>query len=150
MEKLNFLKTISFSRTYSVLTNAILSLSLVFILLGILGNPLAQTAAGMLIVLGICLLFGQILLTLNMVNKSDKLGWILVRFSYVTLFVMILGMLSIAVGTFIASFYVLGGASIQTMTLFSTIGLTSWTCFGICFSGICYHSLSLDGVWNIH
>lgn len=149
MERLNFLKTTAFARTYSVLANAILSLSLVFNLLGILGSLLAQTDAGILIVLGAGLLFGQILLALNLVNKSDKLGWILIRFSYVTLFVMILGMLSIAGGTLIASFYLLGGSSIQAMTLFSSLGLTSWTIFGICFTGICYHTLKMEDVWNI-
>ncbi len=149
MERLSFLKTFAFTRTYSVLANVILSLSLVFNLIGILGSPLAQADAGMLVALGAGLLFGQILLALNLVNKRDKLGWILVRFSYVTLFVMILGMLSITVGTLVVSFYVLGGSSTQAMMLFSSLGLNSWTIFGICFTGICFHTLTIDSVWNV-
>lgn len=149
MENLAVLKTKTFSRYYSVMTNAVLSLSLVFSILGILGNLTIQNIAEILIVLGAGLLFGQILLALNLVNKSDKIGWILIRFSYVTLFVMILGMLSIAGGTLIASFYLLGGSSIQAMTLFSSLGLISWTIFGICFTGICYHTLKMEDVWNI-
>ena len=149
MEKLYILKTISFTRTYIAITNAVLSLSLVFNLLGILGNPMIKAGAGILVVLGCGLLFGQILLTLNMVKKNDRIGWILIRFSYVTIFVMILGMLSIAVGIVVASFFLLGSSSIQAMTLFSLVGLTSWTCFGICFTGVCFHTLLIDGVWNI-
>lgn len=130
------------------MTNAVLSLSLVFSLLGILGNLAIQNIAGVLVVLGIGLLFGQILFVLNLVNKSDTIGWILVRFSYVTLFVVILGMLSITGGTVIASFYLVGGNSLQATVLFSSVGLTSLTCFGICFSGICYHTLPLEDVWK--
>lgn len=149
MEKLAFLRTKSFSRYYSGITNAVLSLSLVFSLLGILGNLAIQNIAGILVVLGVGFLFGQILLVLNLVNKSDKIGWILVRFSYVTLFVVILGMLGITGGTVIASFYLLGGNSLQATVLLSSVGLTSLTCFGICLAGICYHTLSIDEVWNV-
>ena len=148
MENVAFLRTKIFSRYYSILTNAVLSLSLVFSLLGILGNLAIQNIAGILVVLGVGFLFGQILLVLNMVDKSDKMGWILIRFSYVTLCVVILGMLSIVGGIVIASFYLLGGASLQATVLFSTIGLTSLTSFGICLSGICYHTLSIENVWK--
>ena len=129
------------------MTNAVLSLSIVFGLLGILGNLLFQSIAGFVVVLGVVLLFGQILLVLNNVNKSDRVGWILVRFAYMTMFVMILGMLSITVGTLIASFYLLGGNSLQAAILLSSIGLTSLASFGICFSGLCYHTHSIENVW---
>ncbi|MBE0526159.1 hypothetical protein E4H12_12330 [Candidatus Thorarchaeota archaeon] len=147
MENLAFLKTKTFSRYYSIMTNAVLSLSIVFGLLGILGNLLFQSIAGFVVVLGVVLLFGQILLVLNNVNKSDRVGWILVRFAYMTMFVMILGMLSITVGTLIASFYLLGGNSLQAAILLSSIGLTSLASFGICFSGLCYHTHSIENVW---
>lgn len=147
MENLAFLKTKTFSRYYSIMTNAVLSLNIIFSLLGILGNLLFQSITGFLVVLGVGLLFGQILLVLNNINKSDRVGWILVRFAYMTMFVMILGMLSITVGTLIASFYLLGGNSLQAAILFSSIGLTSFASFGICFSGLCYHSRSIEDVW---
>ena len=149
MENLDFLRTKTFSRYYSVITNAVLSLSLVFSLLGFLGNLAIQNIAGITVVLGVVLLFGQILLVLNLVNKNDKVGWILVRFSYVTLFVIILGMLSMVGGTLIASFYLLGGNSLQATVLFSSVGLTSFTCFGIGLSGISYHTLTIEKVWNV-
>lgn len=148
MENLAFLKTKTFSSYYSITTSAILSLSIIFSLFGILGNLLVQNIAGFLIVLGVVLLFGQILLVLNNVNKGDKVGRILFRFAYVTLFVMILGMLSITGGTLIASFYLAGGNSLQAAVLFSSIGMTSLTCFGIGLSGICYHTHSIENVWN--
>ena len=149
MQNLAFLKTKTFSRYYSITTNAVLVLSLVFNLLGILGNLAIQNIAGILVVLGIGLLLGQILLVLNLVNKSDKMGWILVRFAYGTLFVVILSLLSIVGGNVVASFYLLGGNSLQATVLFSTVGLTSLTSFGICLSGVCFHTLSIDNVWNI-
>ena len=149
MENVTFLRTKTFSRYYSIMTNAVLSLSLIFSMLGILGNLAIQNIAGILVVLGIGFLLGQILLVLNLVNKSDRIGWILVRFSYVTLFVAILGMLSIAGATTIASFYLIGGNSLQAAILISSIGLTISTGFGICLSGICYHTLSVENVWNL-
>lgn len=130
------------------MTNAVLVLSIVFNLLGILGNLAIQNIAGILVVLGVGLLLGQILLVLNLVNKSDKMGWILVRFAYGTLFVVILSLLSIVGGNVVASFYLLGGSSLQATVLFSTVGLTSLTSFGICLSGMCFHTLSIDDVWN--
>ena len=148
MENISFLRTKKFSRIFSAITNAVLSLSLVFGLLGILGNLVVQNIAGILVVLGIGLLFAQILIVLHQVNKGTKIGWILVRFAYVTLFVMILGMLAITGGTLIASFYVVGGNSLQSAVLFSSLGITSSTGFGICLSAVCYHTLSIEDVWN--
>ena len=148
LENLAYLKTKKFSKYYSITTNAMLSLSIVFNLLGVLGNLLIQNIAGFLIVVGIVLLVGQILLVLNRVNRSDKVGWILIRLTYVTMFLMMLGMLSITGGQLIASFYLLGGNSLQTNILFSSIGMTSLACFGICLSGICYHTHSIENVWN--
>ncbi|MHA1863510.1 MAG: hypothetical protein ACTSWA_07055 [Candidatus Thorarchaeota archaeon] len=148
MENLAFLKNRTFSKYYSITTNAILSLSIVFNFLGVLGNLLIKNIAGFLIVLGIVLLVGQILLVLNHVNRSDKIGWYLIRLAYVTMFVMMLGMLSITVGQLVASFYILGGNSLQANLLFSSTGMTSLACFGICLSGICYHTHSVENVWN--
>ena len=147
MENLAFLKTKTFSRYYSITTGAILSLSIVFGFLGILGNLLIQSIYGFLVVFSVVLLVGQILLVLNFVNRSNKNGWYLIRLAYVTMFVMMLGMLSITGGQLIASFYILGGNSLQANLLFSSIGMTSLACFGICLSGICYHTHSIEDVW---
>lgn len=148
MENVAFLKTKTFSKYYSITTNAVLSLSIVFNLLGILGDLLIQNIAGFLIVLGIVLLIGQFLLVLNHVNRSDKIGWYLIRLAYVTMFVMMLAMLSVTGGQLIASFYLLGGNSLQANLMFSSIGMTSLASFGICLSGICYHTHSIENVWN--
>jgi len=148
LENLAFVKIKTFSKYYSITTNAVLSLSIVFNLLGVLGDMLIQNIAGFLIVLGMILLVGQFLLVLNQANRSDKIGWYLIRLTYVTMFVMMLGMLAITGGQLIASFYLLGGLSLQTNLLFSSIGMTSFACFGICLSGICYHTHSMDNVWN--
>ncbi|TFG30101.1 hypothetical protein EU528_08765 [Candidatus Thorarchaeota archaeon] len=147
MENIAFLKTKIFSRYYNITTNTVLSLSIVFSLLGVAGDLLTQSIAGFLIVLGVIILVGQILLVLNSVNKNDKVGWIIVRFAYVTMFVLILGMVLITTGALIASFFIVGGNSHQAAILFSSVGITSLASFGICFSGICYHTHSLENVW---
>ena len=148
MEKLAFLRTKTFSKYYSSTTITALSLSILFNFLGIAGELLTQNIAGFLIVLGIALLVGQILLVLNKVNKSEKIGWYLVRLAYMTMFVMMLGMLAITMGQLTASFYIVGANSLQANILFSSIGMTSLSCFGICLSGICYHTHSIENVWN--
>jgi hypothetical protein len=149
LENIAFLKSRTFSKYYSIITNAVLSLSILFNVLGIGGDLLTQDIAGFLIVLGIALLVGQILLVLNLVNRSDKIGWYLIRLAYVTLFVMMLGMLSITAGQLTSSFYILGGNSLEGNILLSSIGTTSLACFGICLSGICYHTHSFDNVWIV-
>ena len=149
MENLAFLRSKIFSKYYIIMTNVALSLSLVFNVLGILGNVVIQLIAGTLVILGAGFLFGTLLDGRELGERLDKIGWILIRFSYVTLFVMILGMLSIAGGSAIASFYLLGDASLQATVLLSSVGLTSFACFGICYSAICYHTLSLELVWNV-
>ena len=148
MENLDFLRTKTFSKYYSIATNAILSLCIVFNILSTAGDLLTQSITGVLIVLGIILLIGQILLVLNQVNKSEKIGWYLIRLAYVTMFVMMLGMLGITAGQLLASFYILGEKSIQANLIISSIGVTSLASFGICLSGICYHTHSLEHVWN--
>lgn len=148
MENLAFLKTKTFYKFYSLTTNAVLSLSFVFNLLGILGDLLVQNIAGFLIVLGTVLLIGQILLVLINVNRKDKVGAYLIRLAYVTMFVMIFCMLAITVGQLVASFYLFGGDSLQANLLFSSVGLTSLACFGICLTGICYHTQSWESIWN--
>ena len=147
MENLVFLKTKTFSKYYSVVTNAILSLTVVFNLLGILGNILIQTIAGLLIVIGVIILIGQMLLILNRANRKNKIGWYLIRLTYVTMFVMMLTMLGITAGQLVASFYILGGNSIQASLVLSSVGITSFACFGISLSGLCYHIHSMDNVW---
>ncbi|MGY5878728.1 MAG: hypothetical protein RTV31_00700 [Candidatus Thorarchaeota archaeon] len=149
MENLSFLKTKTFSKYYSVTTNAVLSLSIVFNVVAVAGELMIKNIAGVMLVLGIMLLFGQILLVLNQANRHDKIGWYIIRLTYVTMFVMMLGMLTITAGQLVASFYILGANSSLASLQFSSIGITSLSCFGICLSGICYHTHSMENVWNI-
>ena len=148
LEKLTFLETKTFSKYYSVTTNATLRLSIIFNFISIAGELLAQNIAGILMVLGVVLLVGQILLVLNHANRSDKIGSYIIQLTYVTMVVMMLGMLAITAGQLVASFYILGGNSLQANLLFSAIGMTSLACFGICLSGICYHTHSWESIWN--
>ena len=148
MEKLEFLKTKTFSKYYSITTNAVLSLSIFFNVVAIAGELLMKNIAGAIIVLGIVLLFGQIVLVLNQVNRHDKIGWYIIRLTYVTVFVMMLGMLAITAGQLVASFYILGANSSLANLQFSSMGMTSLACFGICLSAMCYHTHSVENVWN--
>ena len=60
-----------------------------------------------------------------------------------------LGMLAITAGQLVTSFYILGANSSLASLQFSTIGMTSLACFGICLSGVCYHTHSIENVWKI-
>ena len=121
MERLAFLQTKTFSRYYSLTTFAMLGLSIVFNFLGIMGDAVIQNIAGFLIVFGIVLLVGQILLVLNHADKTNKIGWYVLRLGYVTMFVLMLDMLLLISGQFIASFYLIGENSLNANLLFSSI-----------------------------
>jgi hypothetical protein len=115
----------------------------------VLGILLIQDIAIFLSILGIIFLIGQILLVLSQVNRSHKIGRILIRLDYATMLVMILGMLLITGGTIISSFYLVGGNSLQANVLLSSTGMTSLQSFGICLSGLCYYTVPIENVWNI-
>jgi hypothetical protein len=144
-----FLKSKRFARAFCITTLIALAFSLVFNLLGFLGNPIIQGIAASLTIAGIFLLWGQILLSLNMTNRKDRIGWIIVRFAYVTIFVTGLGLLSIAGSTFIASFYLFGGNTPLAALFFSAVGFTMLASFGSCLAAVSYHTLSIEGAWAV-
>jgi hypothetical protein len=116
-------------------------------MLGIIGSTSVQTVAAVTLVTGLFLLFGQVLLVLDSTGKNTQLGWILGRLSYVVLFVMGLSLFAIAGGTFISSFQILGGNSSSAAGLFSSVGVTVVSSFGICLSAISFHTVSNEQVW---
>ncbi len=147
MKDLRMLGSKRIIKLYSIITGLILSTSILANMLGITGQLAIQTIAAFSTILGLLLLFGQILIVLNLVDKNVNVGWILVRLAYVALFVMGLGLLSIAASTFISSFYLFGGNSILAGQLFSSVGFTMLASFGICLSALSYHTFSLEKVW---
>ena len=72
MENLEFIKTNTFSKYYSITTNAVLSLSIVFNMVAVAGELLMKNIATITIILGIVLLIGQFILVLNRANRNDK------------------------------------------------------------------------------
>ena len=148
MESIRRLGSRRIIKTYSIFTGLVLGIGIVTNMLGIADLPAVQPIAAFSIIIGTLLLFGQILLVLNSVDKSSKLGWIMIRFAYVSLFVMCLAFVSIAGGTFISSFYLFGENSILAGQLFSSVGFTMLASFGICLSAMSYHTLSLEVVWK--
>ena len=148
LEKFAFLKTKTFSRYYSITTTTVLGLNILFNFISITGNLAVQTISGFLLVLSVVLLIGQILLILKWVSRTDKIGAYLIRLSYVTLFVMMLAMLLVTSGQIIASFFILDENSMAANLVFSTLGMTSVSCFGVCLSGFYNYALSIDGLWN--
>jgi len=149
MEEFRKLRSTQVLKLYTIITGLVLGTSILTNILGITGILAVQTIAAYSIIIGTLLIFGQILLVLNSVDKSSKLGWIMIRLAYVSLFVMCLAFFSIAGGTFISSFYLFGGNSIMAGMLFSSVGFTMLASFGICLSGMSYHTLSLENVWVV-
>ena len=138
------LKNPRFLRIYSFLTSLVLSLSILLSILGVISGILIQTIASIAIVLGTLLELFQILVVIQLVNRTDKVGWILHRFSYVTLLVMILSFLSVVGGAYISSFLFLG----RDVMIIAVIGYTMQASFGICLSSVTYHFSLMKEAWR--
>ena len=108
-----------------------------------LGNILIQTAASTTIILGTLLELLQILIIIQLANRENKVGWVLHRFAYVTLAVMILSFLSMVGSTFLSSFFIFG----RDVMIIAVIGYTIQACFGICLAAITYHFLQIEDAW---
>ena len=138
------LKNPTFLRIYSFLTSLVLSLSILLSILGVIGGILIQTIASIAIVLGTLLELFQILIDIQLVNRTDKVGWVLHRFSYVTLLVMILSFLSVVGGTYVSSFLFLG----RDVMIIAVIGYIMQASFGICLSSVTYHFVLIKEAWR--
>ena len=138
------LKNPTFLRIYSFLTSLVLSMSILLSILGAINGILIQTIASIAIVLGTLLELFQILIIMQLANRTDKVGWILHRFSYVTLLVMILSFLSVVGGAYVSSFLFLG----RDVMFIAVIGYTMQASFGICLSSISYHFLLMKEIWS--
>ena len=141
---IEWLRSMTSIRILSFLTAFMLSLSILFSLIGAIGNILIQTLASIAIVLGTLLELFQILIVIQVTNRNDKVGWILHRFAYVTLFVMILSFLSIFGGSYLSSFFIFG----KDIMIIAVIGYVMQASFGICLSAVTYHFLQVEQVWQ--
>jgi hypothetical protein len=144
MQVMEQLKNPTVLRTYSFLTTLTLSLSILLSLVGDLGIILVQSIASATIILGTILQLFQILILLQFVDRQNRVGWVLHRFAYVTLLVMILSFLSIVGGTYLSSFFIFGG----DIMIIAVIGYVMQASFGICLSSIAYHFLQIEDVWR--
>jgi hypothetical protein len=144
MQVMEQLKNPTVLRTYSFLTTLTLSLSILLSLVGDLGITLVQSIASTTIILGTILQLFQILMLLQFADRQNKVGWILHRFAYVTLVVMILSFLSMVGGTYLSSFFIFGG----DIMIIAVIGYVMQASFGICLSSIAYHFLQIEDVWR--
>ena len=144
MHVIEQLKSYTALRAYTFLTSLILSLSILLSLVGVLGNISIQAAASTNIILGTLLELLQILIIMQLANRENKVGWILHRFAYVTLAVMILSFLSMVGSTFLSSFFIFG----RDVMIIAVIGYIMQASFGICLSSITYHFLQIEDVWH--
>jgi len=144
MHVIEQLKSYTALRAYTFLTSLILSLSILLSLVGVLGNISIQAAASTNIILGTLLELFQILIILQLVNRENEVGWVLHRFAYVTLAVMILSFLSMVGSTFLSSFFIFG----RDVMIIAVIGYIMQASFGICLSSITYHFLQIEDVWH--
>lgn len=143
MQVLEKLKNQTFLRKYSILTTFTLFMSVLLSMFGSMGIIWIQPIAALTIILGTLFLVFQILIILQFANRKNKVGWVLHRFAYVTLLVMIFSFLSIVGGTYLSSFGLFGG----DIMIISIMGYVMQASFGICISSITYHFLQIDNVF---
>ncbi|MGY5876890.1 MAG: hypothetical protein RTU30_14165 [Candidatus Thorarchaeota archaeon] len=143
----SILRTARFVKFYTILTLTMLACTLIFNLLGFIVGSAMKGIAATLTIVGIFLLFGQIIITMNLTNRNDRIGWILIRFSYIILFVIGIGLVLIAGSTFLASMYILGANSTLASVFISAFGLTIIGSFGICLTAVAFHTISINDVW---
>ncbi len=147
MGKFDFLRRFIFVKFYLLATLIVLLLTLMFNLFGISGVLAIQSTAGILTLIGIPVMMGQILLIMTVANKHDKIGWIIVRLSYITLIVACFSLLLITIGTFAFSFNFNASDSTLIGPMFSMVGFTLLVTFCIGFSTLCYYTLSIESAW---
>jgi hypothetical protein len=138
------LKSRPLFRKYSILTTFTLYMSILLSIFGLISVIWIQPIASLTIILGTLLLLFQILIILQSVNRKNKVGWILHRFAYVTLLIMIVSFLSIVGCTYLASLSLFGG---NIMTI-SIMGYVMQASFGICLASITCHFLQIDDAWQ--
>ena len=143
MHVIEQLKSYRVLRVYSSLTALILSLSILLSQVGATGIFFFQSIASATIVLGTILELFQVLIVIQSTNREDKVGWVLHRFAYVTLVVMILSFLSIVGATFLSSFFIFG----RDIMIIAVISYVMQASFGICLSSVSYHLLRIEDVW---
>ena len=143
MHVIEQLKSYRVLRVYSSLTALILSLSILLSQVGAMGIFLIQSIASATIVLGTILELFQVLIVIQLTNREDKVGWVLHRFAYVTLVVMVLSFLSIVGATFLSSFFIFGG----DIMIIAVIWYVMQASFGICLSSVSYHFLQIEDIW---
>ena len=137
------LKSFKVLRIYSLLTLVMLLLSILLSTLGAFTHILIQTVASGAIIVGTILELFQILIVIQLTDRDDKFGWILHRFAYVTLVIMIYSFLSIVGGSFLASFSISGG----DIMIIAVIGYVMQASFGICLSSVTYHFTQIEDAW---
>ena len=143
MHVIEQLKSHRVLRVYSSLTALILSLSILLSQVGAMGIFLIQSVASATIIPGTILELFQVLIVIQSTNRENKVGWVLHRFAYVTLVVMVLSFLSIVGATFLSSFFIFGG----DIMIIAVIWYVMQASFGICLSSVSYHFLQIEDVW---
>ncbi|MFW9920641.1 MAG: hypothetical protein ACFFED_13640 [Candidatus Thorarchaeota archaeon] len=133
---------------YAIVCSLILSISIILLILGASGNHFIQSLAGICVLIGLLVSFGEIFLIINMVDKSNTLGYLLHRFAYSNLIAILFGYLVITITTYLSTFYIFGEASIHASGLISSIVITTYSSIGICLSYIAYHSLEDGTAWR--
>jgi hypothetical protein len=144
MCKLEHLKNFKTLRIYSFLTSLILALSIFLSQFGALGNVLIQSIASITIILGTILELFHILILIQLTNRDDKVGWVLHRFAYGTLGVMIFSFLSIVGSTFLSTFFIFG----RDVMIVAVIGYVVQASFGVCLSSVSYHFATIEDAWQ--
>jgi phosphoglycerol transferase MdoB-like AlkP superfamily enzyme len=144
---LEFLKNKKFFSYYLLITTITLILTLVFNALGLVGDLTIQTIAGVLTVIAIPLLVILVLLIFSRANRSDDLGWKIIRLNYLTIIVLCVCLALIMLASIINSITPdptspgVFGRLLEAYLFATGIG------FGICLSQVCRLALGIERAW---
>jgi hypothetical protein len=105
------------------------------------GHQTIQNLAGIFILFGIPLMIGLALLNIHIANKKDKVGWIIVRFSYITLFITCFCTVMLTFSTFISSFT---SGSTNDVRNFAASLLSVMLTSGVSLSILSYYILPIE------
>ncbi len=145
--KSDFVKSEKFFGRYIIITLIILLFTLISYQLSLL-LPFFKTIMEIDLLVGIPLLFGQILLIFVNANRNDKMGCGIIRFTYITLIIICFSFMQILFSAFLYSVSPDPLLSQDSARLLAAYSFGVCLTFGICLSIICHFTLSTEHSWS--
>ncbi|NVM53442.1 MAG: hypothetical protein HWN66_07025 [Candidatus Helarchaeota archaeon] len=148
MDKLKFIRSKNFFKIYLQLTLIILISTLVSNLLGLVGNFAIQTIAGILSLISLPLMVGQVLLNFTNANRNDQIGRKIIQLSYTTIIVACVCLTFIMMSSFLFSISFSASNSTHFAQLLAAYTFSICISFGICLTIVCYITIIIETAWS--